>query len=89
MWASRKGLRVGRKQAGEVSTAVALGQGGPETAGRSRVAPAQHPGHDAPTGTLDGQPEPDFALFVAHKGPHLIEFERLPLLALDLFRPQA
>ena len=76
-------------QVGEVPAvaAVAPGQRRPQPPGRGRVAPAHDPGHNAPAGPLHGQPQPDFVLFAAHKGPHLIEFERLPPLLLRLSRP--
>ena len=84
-------LGVGRKQVRKVPamTAVARGQGGPEAAGRGRIAPAQHPRHDASTGAFDGQPEPYFVPPAAHKRPHLVQFKRLPVFLLRFFRPQA
>jgi len=86
-----QGLGVRGKQVGKVpaAPAVAVGQGLPEPSGRGGIAPAQHPGHHAPAGPLDGQPEPDFASPTAHKRPHFIQFKHFPLLALRFFRPQA
>ena len=82
-----KGLGVSRKQVCEVPAvaAVAVGQGLPEAAGRGRIAPAQDPSHDAPTGLFHGQPKPKLAPFTAHKCPHLIEFKRFPPPALRFF----
>ena len=79
-----KGLGVSRKEVREVPAvaAVAVGQGLPEAAGRGRIAPAQDPSHDAPTGLFHGQPKPKLAPFTAHKRPHLIEFKRFPPPAL-------
>lgn len=56
---------------------VLLRQGRPPAPGRSRPAATQHPGYDAPTVALDGQPKPDFALFAPHTGLHFIEFEHV------------
>ena len=71
---------------GPAVAVVTAGQGLLQPPGR--VALAQHPGHDAPAGPFDGQPKPDFALFAAHEGPHLLKFKRLPPLALRPFWPQ-
>lgn len=79
MRSGRQDLGVGLPFVGEVpgARAIRVWQGGPQAPQRGRPpAPAaQHPGHDAAAVTLDGQPEPDFALFAPHKRPHLIEFE--------------
>lgn len=85
-----KGLGVSRKQVREVPAvaAVAVGQVLPEAAGRGRIAPAQDPSHDAPTGLFHGQPKSNLAPFAAHKRPHLIEFKRFPPPALRFFWPQ-
>lgn len=87
----RQYWRVGAPGVGEVArvAAVAPGQRPPQAYERGRAARAQRPSHDAPRGPFHGQPEPYFVAPAAHKGPHLIEFERLPLLFLRLFRPQA
>ena len=82
---------VGIPQVGKIPAmaAVARGQRPPQAPGRGCIRLAQHPGHDALAGPLDGQPKPDLALFPAHKGPHLIQFQCFPLLFLRLFGPQA
>ena len=68
---------------------VATGQCLPQAPGVGGAAPAQYPGHDAPAGALDGQPEPHFAPPAAHERPHFIQFQGFPLPALGLFWPQA
>ena len=84
-------LGVGRKQVRRIPAmpAVALGQGSPEAAGGGRIAPAQHPRHDASAGAFDGQPQPDLAPSAAHERPHFVQFKRFPTLLLRFFRPQA
>ena len=88
---ARQRAHVSREQVGKVPAMplVATGQGLPQAPGCGRVAAAGHPGHDASAGALNGQPQPHFALFAGHKGPHLVEFKGLPFPALGLFRPQA
>ena len=73
---------VGFPLVGEIPAVAAVtpGQSLPQPPGRGRVASARNPGHDAPAGPLDRQPQPDLVPFAAHKGPQLIEFERLPPL---------
>ena len=69
-------LGVGLPFVGEVPAVAVIpaGQGVPELA-QGRFAPAaQGPAHDASPGPFDGQPEPNLALFVAHKAPELIQF---------------
>ena len=82
-------LRVGTPGIGKVAcvAVVAAGQRLPEPRKRCG-APAQHPGHDAPAGALNGQPKPHLALLATHKRPHFIAFRRFPALALRFFRPQ-
>ena len=84
-------LGVGFPLVGKVPAAptIARGPGLPEAARRGFAPTAQRPGHDAPAGPFDGQPEPDFALFAPHKRPRLIEFERLPAPFPRFFRPRA
>ena len=91
MLPTRQCAHVGGKQVGEVPTVAAVvpGQGLPQAPGRSRVAAAQHLGHDAPAGAPDSQPEPDFAPPLAHKRPHFVQLKRLPFAVLSFFRPQA
>jgi hypothetical protein len=67
---------------------VAAGQCLTQAPQHVRAPQVQSPGHDGPTGALYGQPRPDFVLLAAHKGPHFIDFERLPIPTLRLFRPQ-
>ena len=86
---ARQHAHVGFPLVGEIPAVppVPGRQGLPEPSGRGRVPPAQHPGHDAPTGPLDGQPKPHFAPPLAHKRPHFIQLQRFPLLFLRLFGP--
>lgn len=42
---------------------------------RGRAPAAKYPGHDAPGGPFDRQPQPYFALALADKGPHFIQFQ--------------
>lgn len=55
--------------------AVVFRQRIPQALGRGPASVAQHPGHNATTGPLDGQPQPYFIPLVAHKSPHLIQFQ--------------
>ena len=83
--------RVGGPLVGVVPAVatVTVRQRGPEpTTGRSATG-AQHPGHDASAGPLDGQLRPHFSLFAAHKRPHFIQFKCFLVLALGFFWPQA
>ena len=77
MRGGRQHVAVGLPLVGKIPStrAVFVWQGRPQAAQGGRPPAAQHPGHDPPRVSLDGQPEPDFALFAAHEGPHLIEFE--------------
>ncbi len=80
------GFPFGRKV--PATSAIAREQVLPAAARRGFAPTAQRPGHDAAAGPFNGQPEPDFTLFAAHKGPQLIQFEYFPALFLRLFRAQ-
>ena len=51
---------------------IPVGQRLPELTQRRFTSVAQRPAHDAPPGAFDHEPQPDFALFAAHKAPQLI-----------------
>ena len=71
---ARQDLGVGLPFVGKVPAVAMIParQGVPKLA-QGRFAPAaQGPAHDASPGPFDGQPEPNLALFAAHKAPELI-----------------
>ena len=83
---------VGVPEVGEVPAARPAPVGGqlvPQALRRGPAAVAQHPGHDAPAGPLNGQPEPHFLLPGPHKRPHLVQLQRRPTLSLSFLGPQA
>ena len=87
----RQHLRVGSQGVSKVArvAAVAAGQRVSEPGERGRAPAAQHPGHDTARRALDSQPQPDLALSLVDKGPHLIQLEGLLTFVLRLSRPQA
>ena len=52
---------------------IPAGQRLPELTQRRFTPAAQRPAHNAPPGAFDHEPQPDFALFMAHKAPQLIQ----------------
>ena len=85
---ARQHLGVGLPLVGKIPAVAVIpaGQRLPELAQRGFAPAAQRPAYDAPPGAFDDEPQPDFALSVAHEAPQLIEFQDFPLLALRLFR---